>query len=80
MATTGLDHHTSLFLQDDIGTVIKGQDRDIVKLGTGHSRAWEHFWVAEVDSGLHDGGPELFIWELRKRCSPLRSTQLSLQA
>lgn len=59
MATTGLDHHTSLFLQDDIGTVIKGQDRDIIKLGTGHSRAWEHFWVAEVDSGLHDGGPEL---------------------
>lgn len=71
MATKGLDHYTSLFLQDDIGTVIKGQDRDVIKLGGGIVELGNHFCVGEVDSGLHDGMAVVFIWELRgKMLSP----------
>lgn len=49
MAATGPDHHVPVFLQDDVGAVIKVEDGDGVELGGGAAGLGHRVWVDEVD-------------------------------
>lgn len=49
MAATGPDNHVSVFLQDDVGAVVKVEDRDGIELGRGAARLGHRVWVDEVD-------------------------------
>lgn len=51
MAATRSDHHVAVFLQDDIGAVIKIQDGDGVELCGGATWFWNCFGVDEVNLG-----------------------------
>lgn len=52
MAATRPDYHVAIFLQDDIGAVVKIQHRDAVELGGGTARLWDRVRVYEVN--LHN--------------------------
>ena len=55
MAATRLDDHVFIFLQNDVGALVKVQDRDPTELG------WRTAWLGyvvrshQVDEGLHNG-------------------------
>lgn len=49
VAATRSDHHVAVFLQDDIGAVIKIQDGDGMELCGGATWFWNRFGVDEVN-------------------------------
>lgn len=49
MAATGPDDHVSVFLQDDVGAVVKVEDGDGVQLRGCTARLGHRLWVDEVD-------------------------------
>lgn len=49
MAATCSDHHVAVFLQDDIGAIIKIQDGDGMELCRGATGFWNRFGVDEVN-------------------------------
>lgn len=49
MAATGPDHHVPVLLQDDIGAVVKVEDRYGVELGGCTAGLGHRVWVDEVN-------------------------------
>lgn len=71
MAPTCPDHHVAVLLQDDVGAVVKVEDRDAVELrgctaGLGH-----RLWVDKMDLFL-----ELYISQLAGECAALTRLQI----
>lgn len=51
MAAAGPDHHVAVFLQDDIGAVIKVEDGDGGELGGGAARLRDRVRVDKMNLG-----------------------------
>lgn len=71
VAATCSDHHVAVLLQDDVGAVVKVEDRDAVELrgctaGFGH-----RVWVDKMDLFL-----ELCISQLAGECAALTRLQI----
>ena len=55
MAATRLDDHVFIFLQNDVGALVKVQDRDPTELGRSTAGLGHVVRSHEVDQGLHYG-------------------------
>ena len=55
MAATRLDDHVFIFLQNDVGALIKIQDRDAAQLGWSTARLGDIVGSHQVHQGLHNG-------------------------
>lgn len=71
VAATCSDHHVAVLLQDDVGAVVKVEDRDAVELrgctaGLGH-----RLWVDKMDLFL-----EFYISQLAGECAVLTRLQI----
>lgn len=49
VAATRSDYHVAIFLQDDVGAVVKIQNGDAVELSGGAARLWDRVRVYEVN-------------------------------
>ena len=55
MAATRLDDHVFIFLQNDVGALVKVQTRDLTELGWSTAGLGNVVRSHEVDQGLHNG-------------------------
>lgn len=49
MAAARSDHHVAVFLQDDVGAVVKIQDGDGVELCGSTAGFWNRLWVDKMN-------------------------------
>lgn len=48
MAATGSDHHVAVLLEDDVGAVVKVENRDTMELGRRTAGLGHRLWVDKV--------------------------------
>ena len=54
MAAATLDHHVAVLFKNDIGRLVKVEDRYARQFGGGATR-FGHIWLHQMDQRLHDG-------------------------